>query len=27
MLLEKEGLRFDGRGRVRLAQMQWKPGT
>ncbi|HET7599556.1 MAG TPA: MGMT family protein [Gemmatimonadales bacterium] len=26
MLLEKEGLRFDSRGRVRLSQVQWRPG-
>jgi methylated-DNA-protein-cysteine methyltransferase-like protein len=25
MLLEKEGLKFNARGRVKLAQVQWKP--
>lgn len=25
MLLEREGHRFDGRGRLRLAAVQWKP--
>jgi len=27
MLLERERIQFDGRGRVRLSQVQWKPGT
>jgi methylated-DNA-protein-cysteine methyltransferase related protein len=25
ILLEREGIRFDARGRLRLAQVQWKP--
>ena len=27
MLLEREGIRFDARGRVRLLEVQWRPKT